>query len=77
MGGLVVTDFLGSESFVLASVHVGQVILFLCTSSMTDVTLFCSLLNLCMNGKVLYLKSQNLENGLFFIFKAIGSILNL
>ena len=30
-----------------------------------------------MNGKMLYLKSQNLENGLFFIFQAIGSILNL
>ena len=43
---MVVTDFLGSESFVLASVLLVQVMIFLQTSNKLNAILFCNFLSL-------------------------------
>lgn len=51
---LVATTFLVLESFVLAAIHVGQVMMSLQTSNGTNV-IFCSaIFYLYVNGKVLY-----------------------
>ena len=72
---LVVTDFLGSESFVLASVLVGQGMLFLCTSNMTDVFPFCSLLNLYVMEKCYTLKVRTLKMGYSLYFRLSAAFL--
>lgn len=72
---LVAVNLLVQESLVLAAVHVSLVFMFLLTSNKTHV--FLSFLNyyLYINGKMLYLKGQSLENGIPCIFQAMGNIL--
>ena len=47
---MAVADFLVSASFVLAAVHLGQVMVFLQTSNRTNVILCSATLYLYMNG---------------------------
>ena len=66
---------LGVEFFVLASILIDQV--YGVPVNLTQdkhYSLFCNFLFL-VNEKVLYLKGQSLENGLFCIFQTIGNIL--
>ena len=69
---MVAANFLVLESFVLAAVQVGQVMMFLQTSNKTNGILCSATFCLYMNGK-----GQSLENGLCCIFQARGNILNL
>ena len=73
----IVANTLGLESLVLATVHLGQVKTFLQTSNETHVTLCSATSYPYMNGNLLHLNDQSLENGLFCIFQATGNILIL
>ena len=74
---LVAANFLVLESFVLAAVHVGQVMMFLSTSKrqmlFSGLQLFISI----QKEKYYTLEGQSLECGLSYIFQATGNILIL
>ena len=74
--GLVVANVLVSESFAVAALCIGPVMMILETSNKTKVILNSTTFDLCINEHYTF-KGQSFENGLPCVFQAIGNILSL
>lgn len=73
---MVVANFLASESFAIAPVCIGPVMIVLETSNKTNVILNSTTFDLYISEYYTF-KGQHFENGLPCAYQAIGNILSL